>query len=143
MREAIGNSFLTYMVIIFTFLILGFLVASFSYSKAFKVKNKIINTIEKYNGFTDKAQEEIRTNLLAMGYNLNSNYFSCSTKNNATLLYGNVKGQYHYCLYERSTSRGKYYEVISYMHFDIPVIGEKISVPVHGESRIIYQDLKG
>ena len=45
MREAIGNSFLFYFVIIFFALFIFFFIGTLAYTKAFKVKNKIVDEI--------------------------------------------------------------------------------------------------
>ena len=52
MREAIGGTWLTGLVITFIVLFSGFLAYSINYTKAFRVKNEIINIIEKNEGYT-------------------------------------------------------------------------------------------
>ena len=47
MKEAIGNAALFYIIITFVVIMIMFFVGSLSYSKAFKVKNKIVEEIEK------------------------------------------------------------------------------------------------
>ena len=42
MKEAMGGTWLTGLVIVFIFLFAGFLAYSISYTKAFRVKNEII-----------------------------------------------------------------------------------------------------
>ncbi len=50
MREAIGGSFLFQIVIFFVLLFAGFMCLTINQSKAFNVKDKIIQTIQSYNG---------------------------------------------------------------------------------------------
>ena len=52
MKDAMGGTWLTGLVIIFIALFAGFLAYSISYTKAFRTKNEIINIIEKNEGFT-------------------------------------------------------------------------------------------
>ena len=52
MKDAIGSTWLTGIVIIFIALFAGFLAYSISYTKAFRVNNEIINIIETNEGFT-------------------------------------------------------------------------------------------
>ena len=46
MRESIGGAWLFGIVIVFIFLFAAFLTYSISYTKAFNIKNEIINYIE-------------------------------------------------------------------------------------------------
>ena len=64
MRGAIGNAMVMNIVITFIILTTAFLVSSISYSKAFKVKTKIIDIIEKYDGDFNKTsnKESVITN---------------------------------------------------------------------------------
>ena len=50
MREAIGGTWLFQIVIVFILLFTGFLCLSINRSKAFNVKDQIIQTIQSYNG---------------------------------------------------------------------------------------------
>ena len=47
MREAIGGTWLTQLIIIFMLIFVAFLALSLNYTKAFKVKNEILSIIEK------------------------------------------------------------------------------------------------
>ena len=59
MREAIGGTWLFQIVIVFILLFTGFMCLSINRSKAFNVKNQIIETIESYNGIDlNKEYEE-------------------------------------------------------------------------------------
>ena len=45
-----GSSLLLNIVIVIVGVVSAFLISSIAYSKAFKVKNRIVSVIEKYNG---------------------------------------------------------------------------------------------
>ena len=47
MRQAIGTTWILQLVIIFMLIFVAFLSLSLNYTKAFKIKNEIITTIEK------------------------------------------------------------------------------------------------
>ena len=51
MRESLGGSMLLNLVVIFTGLIIIFFVGILSYSKAYRVKNRIVEIIEKYGTY--------------------------------------------------------------------------------------------
>ena len=68
MREAIGGTWIFSIVIVFIVLFTSFLAISVNYSKAFKVKNGIINIIEKKEGVSDSTVAEISDYLNNVGY---------------------------------------------------------------------------
>ena len=53
MKEAIGGSYIFQIVIIFIALFSSFIVYSVSYSKAFRVKNQVLDLIEQFQGYTE------------------------------------------------------------------------------------------
>lgn len=130
MREAIGSSMLLYIVVIFVSLIMLFFVGTLAYSKAYKVKNRIVEVIEKYEDYSDKALTEIEADLKNIGYQSGVNNKKCSN--------GNLnKSSYKYCIYKVSASNGYYYKVETFVHFDIPFIGDFIEFRVKGETKIL------
>ncbi len=66
MNEAIGNSLLFNIVIVFVILLIAFFIGSLDYSKAYKVKNKIIEEIEKEGEAAETVEET------ANAYNTNT-----------------------------------------------------------------------
>ena len=143
MREAVGNSSLLYLVVIFTGIVILFFVGILSYSKAYRVKNRIIEIVEKY-GYYDNSENspvisEINDSLSNMGYTI-SNTDTCS---NTLRNYEEGKAQkihttgYKYCIYEIASNGSKYYVVVSYVNFNFPVIGNMINIPVYGETKML------
>lgn len=141
MREALGNTFIMNIVITIVVIIIAVVISSLSYTKAFKVKNMIVSTIESNNGFNDAARKEIDANLKTMGYRVNRNGIqSCEMDNMSGYDYKVLtnSNSYRYCVVQIKTSKGYYYRVASYMYFDIPIIGDKMEFPVHGETKTFY-----
>ena len=68
MKQSISTSFMLNIVIIFIILVFAFLAGTLSYTKAFRVNSKIVNELEKYEGYNDLSKREIDRIL-----NLNSN----------------------------------------------------------------------
>lgn len=159
MKEAIGNAALFYIIITFVVIMIMFFVGSLSYSKAFKVKNKIVEEIEKegevpgadpYTAYS-RAEGAIYEWLKAggengtgIGYRQNTgglnNHLNCTEGEGTVVSKG---GDYQYCVYQIDTCAGGregrcgvYYRVTAYMFFDIPVIGELLKIPVSGETMI-------
>ncbi len=156
MRGAIGNAMVMNIVITFIILTTAFLVSSISYSKAFKVKTKIIDIIEKYDGDFNKTSgnesvitSEINQFLGQTGYRTtsatakgNCNKYVDSSKE--TLM--GTTSSYDICIIQKnnnsSTYHGPYYKVVVYMYFDFPIIGDMIKIPVSGETRSFFKDVK-
>lgn len=139
MREALGNAFVMNIVITIVVILIGVVVSSLSYTKAYKVKNMIIGTIEEHNGWTLEAQSEVDQNLASIGYRLNRNGVQTCTVDEVT---GDkaqvVSSNYRVCVVPYQNAKGTYYRVTSYMYFDLPVIGDMFEFPVHGETKTFY-----
>lgn len=135
MREAIGNSLLLSIVVVFVSLIILFFVGILSYSKAYKAKNRIVSVIEKHETFNEAAKDEISSSLKDMGYQLGE----CKDEN------GKSNSGYKYCVYEicneiddtGSCTGTYYYKVATYVQFYFPIIGELFNPPVYSETKIL------
>ena len=136
MNEAIGTSMVLSIILVFIGIFISLYVGSIAYSKGFKVRNRIIDIIEKYDGYTDSAKKEIDENLQMVGYQININK-KCETMNDVEPLEN--KSAYEYCVYQYQTSKGDYYGVRVFIHFDFPIIGNFIEIPLYGESRILFE----
>lgn len=141
MKAATGNTMLMNIMIVFMVVVMALLVTSISYTKAFRIKNRIIDIIEYYNGdFENKGNEitnEINTSLSSIGYRLSTSR-SCKKIDDKEAIAINTN--YQVCIYEYNDSnRGKYYRVISYMYFDVPLLGGVLNIPVSGETKLFYE----
>lgn len=140
MKAATGNAMLMNIIIVFLVIVMALLVTSISYTKAFRIKNRIVDIIEYYDGnFSDnetKITNDINDSLISVGYKL-SGTNKCKEIDNKQAL--NINSNYQVCIYEYNDSnRGKYYKVIAYMYFDVPVIGGMLNIPVSGETKVFY-----
>ena len=143
MREAIGNSYVLNFIITFIILFMLIFVGMSTFTKAFKVKNKIVDTIENYDGKVDNSnrlnsdiQAEINEKLGSIGYKIDKTS-ECKTDgrfSNGKLL--SKDSNYRYCVYKFTTSKGDYYGVTAYAYLEIPLIGAKLEFPVYGETKI-------
>ena len=141
MKAPTGNALLMNIIIVFLVVVLGLLVTSITYTKAFRVKNRIVEVIENYEGDFDNHEDQIRsditTSLSNVGYRLKGTS-TCKTLKDGTTPYkeGN---DYYYCVYKYNTGRGFYYKVVTYMYLDLPVINEVLNIPVYGETKVFYE----
>ena len=148
MREAIGNTFIVNLILIFLVVMSILLIGSISYSKAFKVKNRIVYVLEKYgywnsNSLSNDAKNEIDLSLKQIGYSLVMRNTSGQCNRYAKggqVLYGNNPAEmtYRYCVIKFDNEKGSYYGVVSFMHFDIPLLGGILEFPVYGETKALY-----
>lgn len=141
MREATGQAGLMNIMLFIIGIIIVLLAGSIAYSKAFRVKNRIIDAIEKQGEFNSTSKKTIDEGLKDIGYKTidNSKYLSyCPTNKfgGFSLETKNYPG-YLYCIYKKD-SGNLYYKVVSFMYFDIPFIGSYLLIPVTGETKVLY-----
>lgn len=154
MREAIGSSLLLSIVVFIVGVVLILLVNSLSYSKAFKVKNRIINLISESETLNT---DEIDADLATIGYELNKNtdcsktsfyktnncrnsdgiaYEGCNQDSDIEII--NINPDYDYCIYKTTLANGSYYySVVTFTHFDLPIVGNFIRQEVSGETKVM------
>ena len=156
MREAIGATWITGVVLAFIALFSGYLALSINYSKAFKVKDGIVDRLEKHSGPNKEAIEDIADMLEDIGYNSKG---TCSmledqsasdyvgvTKNHVSKNPGN--GAYNYCLVRINSNKtngvvtgdkkgqltAAYYRVVVFFSLSLPIINNMGSFFVTGET---------
>ena len=154
MREAIGGSLLLNLVIIFASIIILFFISILSYSKAYRVKNRIIEITEKYGVYDSQVANEINSDLSAAGYDVSSptkcsdireRLISEKYPNEASgeeRLSGNLNSYgYNYCVFEilnnSVNETGTYYVVVTFVKFEFPIIGDMLTIPVYSETKML------
>ena len=152
MKEAISNAMVFNLIIIFVVVLIMLFIGSLSYSKAFKVKNRIVEEIEKDENYDENTAKDINDWIggEGIGYRLKDTTVShnCPNVAGGKIVSDNSSSNpYDYCVYELSTCDsgdnykcGKYYRVITYMYFDLPIIGGLLKIPVNGET-MIFNDI--
>ena len=152
MRDAIGQVFALQVILAFVLLINGYMAYSVNYTRAFRVKNQIVNIIEQYEGPTDEAMAKIGSYVDGMTYRvpqtLINSFRNRYASNNGD---GEVSCQDGWCYIAhdvRTTGgdgemNGTYYSVVTFVNIDIPVINNLIGLgdflSVSGETRTIYR----
>ena len=132
MREAIGGALLIKLVMFFIVLYVCFFAIAINYPITFRVKNNIINLIEEYEGL-DLAKSHIDEYIANVGF-YRAGAVSFTLSQNTTCDHGSNG----YCIQEKTSARGKYWKVTTYVTFDFPIIGRITNFPVSGETRVIY-----
>lgn len=152
MREAVGGSLLLNLVVIFTSIVIIFFIGILTYSKAYRVKNRIIEIIEKYDSYNSQVVNEINSDLRTAGYNTsNSNRCDDVRKdliegNNSKYVEDKLSENkntygYNYCVFEVTGNSvnegGAYYVVVTFVQFEFPIIGDLLTIPVYSETKML------
>jgi len=164
MREAIGGAWLFGIVITFIALFTAFLAYSISYTRAFNVKNQIINMIEESEGYTkyqgtdlasnqnldsDTSVEGRAFNLIRnMGYNYEVasavGDAGCQNLKGGNNLGSKMMSPAGYCLTKICENGNKnantHYKITTFIALQVPVIGIMVKIPISGETRTLYYD---
>ena len=160
MKESIAQSFIISLILFFFGILVLLLFGSINYSKAFKAKNRIITVIEKYGTFNDNTRKEIADNLARGGYQTSLNRDKGKSISKKCIKFANDLGldktsivypasnkdttggrYYDYCVIEVKGGIGTYYQVVTFMKFDVPVIGSRLEFAVKGETRALYDTI--
>lgn len=156
MREAIGNSFLFYFAITFFALFIFFFVGSLAYTKAFKVKNKIVDEIEIFEGdititgtstvLNREFQTSVDEKMSEIGYRISNKECDDNRFSDGVPLTKSGSSNYRYCIYRFDTNgssnkeqHGVYYAVVAYMYYEIPIVGINLEFPVYGETKVFTE----
>lgn len=147
MREAIGGTWITQLVIGFMLIFVAFLALSLNYTKAFKIKNELLTIIEKREGITTGTGGTID---IINNYLKSNNYHvikSCevnsygvtSLDSNAIELVTNSSKKYYYCISKikspSNSNKGEvFYKVNVFFYFNLPVIGDIFKFDVNGST---------
>ena len=137
MREGIGSIFLYNIIIVFIVITFAFLAGIMSYNKAFKVNSRIVDAIERGEGYNNSSIGEINRILQTLGYRKQDN-FSCPIKDGKEAL-KNLSNQYNYCVHYYDEGNNYYsYGVLSYMYMDLPIIGKLLRLPIYTRTDRLY-----
>lgn len=151
MRDAISGAMALQVIVIFMIIINCYLAFSVNYTKAFRVKNEIRSIIEKNEGLTCSAMEQINDLMLRTNYKMNDQFEKWCTSNGYTVATTNV-GSFCYKYQkvdiagtsnENSLYKGAYYTVATFVNVDIPLINNVLPFAgslflVKGETAQIY-----
>ena len=139
MRESIGGAWILGIVMTFIVLFASFLAISINYAKAFKVKNNVVDLIEKNEGMTDNAVSDIYGYLQSQGYILKG---KCSAGYKGFDKNGDTTTDALYCVKKNDVNdtaiNKAYYSIEVFFRLDLPIFGELFTFKVSGETMSIY-----
>lgn len=149
MREAIGGTWLFGLVITFIVFFASFLAVSVNYSKAFNVKNNVVDLISKYEGNNCNARNNIGSYLKDVGYLVTGDCSGIGSVDGeiytAYDLNGNKvnNGRGYYCIAKEDTKDAtdinkSYYRVVVFFRVDLPIVGNLTTFRIKGETESIF-----
>jgi hypothetical protein len=137
MKESINTAFLIKVMMFFLATIIALIIGTLNYTKTYRIKNHLVEIIEKHKGFTTAAKNEINTTLREIGYKTNPlNSSRCPSVTGGYLV--SVNPDFRYCIYRHNDVKGYFYTVVVYMYFEVPVIADFFEFPVSGQTIVIY-----
>lgn len=161
MKESIGQAFVMNLILFFFGILVLLYFGSINYSKAYKAKNKIVYTIEKYGEWNEETKNEtllkleqggyqtvvitgndLRTNCASKAFNKSKS--SVTDEDKSKIVYpeadDTLNRRYEFCVIKHDASRGSYYQVVTYMRFEVPLIGALIHPAIFGETAVLYDN---
>lgn len=151
MREAIGGTWLLGLVLTFIVFFASFLAVSINYSKAFGVKNNIVDLISKYEGNNCNARKKVGSYLQTVGYLVPGKCPDDEVYNGKHIEYigfdldGNKtsgSSKSYYCISKDTADEGvvldkKFYRVVVFFKIDLPMVGNITTFKIRGETESI------
>lgn len=130
MKESVGSTLLLYVFMVLFVIIVSFMAVTINFALTFQKKNEIINILERSEG-----KSSVYTPELNKLFNNNSRGWKIVTSIN-----NNYDG-YKCKILEKSVNnennRGKYYQIVVFVEFNLPVVNEVVYFPINGETSTI------
>jgi len=163
MKDAIGGTWLFQIVIVFILLFTGFMCLSINRSKAFNVKDKIIQTIQTYNGIDlsgagSSAMDEIVDYIKDNSYRTTGVKPPDETVNGSKVSYDCFKRDVTpteskpvFCIAHMNVKNEvgveesfelpdmSYYRVVVFYQLDLPVFHDLFNFRVVGDTKLLYR----
>lgn len=152
MRDAIGGVLSLQIIVIFMLIVNGYLAFTVNYTKAFRVKNQIIQIIEQHEGFTEDAKEKIDEYMRKANYELSDGYTNWCQRSGLQVYRSSTNGAFCYTHSKvdiaggganKKNYQGAYYSIQTFVNIDIPVINKLLPFTaglfrVGGETSLIF-----
>ena len=149
MKEAIGQAFSLEFIIVFLLILNGYMAFNVNYTKAFRVKNEIRSIVQKNEGLTDLALDDIDAYMQKVNYTQNKGFSTWCRDNN--LYVCTINGR-SFCMDVTTSDKygtrnghniAAYYTIYSFVDINIPIVNrffDKIGhlFVVSGETSLIY-----
>lgn len=147
MKEAVGGTFMIYVLLIFLAVYITFVAVALNYAKAFRVKNSVIDIIEQNEGM-DESDFNAREGNISTGVTgqINAklkdyNYYVSLSNNEIDKYCGDREHHFGlgYCISIKENNLDReYYQVVTFVQIKFPFWEDfNITIPIRGETRVI------
>lgn len=155
MREAIGGTWITQLIIVFMFIFVAFLALSLNYSKAFRVKNEVLSFVEKNEGITLNTVKKVNNYLKYSGYNsmgkCAKGMYGVANLNATTYTLvndSNKNNKFYYCIGKIDSKsinfqNRAYYKAKLFFKFNLPVVGNIFNFEIDGQTKDVLYPADG
>ena len=135
MRDSMGGVVTLAIIVVFIVLASGYMAFNVNYTKAFKMKNKIISIYEEYNGdcSSTECQDKIKDYAHSIGYSVRN--LNCSSFSGFEVGGEIESSQNLFCKQtvtaKVSTDGSKkyyYHKIVTKINIDIPVINNMLNL---------------
>lgn len=147
MREAIGGTWIFQIVIFFVLLFTGYMCLSINHTKAFNVKNAMINAIEREEGMNLTSPENDPAIGKIVEYLKQTSYRTTGKCPDGYIGYnrdGKIDGRNSaFCIAEKSARSAsdmpnmKYYRIVVFYQLDLPIFRSIFEFRVSGDTKIL------
>ena len=143
MRQTIGGTWILMLAIIFILLFSAFIILTLNYSRAVRVKNELIDMVEKYEGLNSESIELVNNYLYYTGQVTMGVCVDETTPGvyGATSLSSNVlepaRGgvEYYYCVRKfNGANTTNYYQLSIFYKFNLPILGNTGGFEIRGST---------
>ncbi len=156
MRQGIGAIGTFNIIIIYIMVVFGLLIGAINYYKAYKINSRVLDIIEKYEGYNSLAVSEIDDFMGSIGY-VQGNKGCENTSHGANLVTKKNGGHdmdqnYDYCVYFHPADGTKKdingtktyynYSVVTYIYIDLPGFNQMNGghgIPVYTKGERTYK----
>ncbi len=138
MRDSLGGSVVVVIIVVFIVVIMGYLAFNVNYTKAFRMKNKIISVYREYDGVCNsECEAEIKKYAQTIGYRP-SRRINCPKCEGMSHSY--LGSDTLYCACKKTVRKTEgihndsgekfYYHIVTKINIEIPIISNTIDMQV-------------
>lgn len=141
MKDAFGGILNLVFITLFLVIVSGILAMTVNYTKAFRMKNIVISSIEQYEGYgcfndTGACYKKIEDGAKSIGYHP----VNVHCPNGTNPEYHKAANFFCYARRESTGSKKRFYTIVTQVDIDIPIVRDIMGLSffqVHGDTRNI------
>lgn len=143
MRHTIGGTWILGIALVFILFFCGFIILTLNYSRTVRVKNEMIDMVEKYEGINRESITLLNNYLYYAGYDVSGvcvnegedeiGVYGATSLSNSTLEPAREGTKYFYCIKKYDgANTSNYYQIIIFYKFNLPIVGETSGFTIKG-----------